>query len=373
MGRRPASPNRRYAGAGTIRTEGGYWNNQPTRKAAATQYRVWGAQKRASVEKGFDVMAYPSTTHEHQSSKKLERVLASVPVPALPQSAIQLLELSTDPAHGPPEYARVIEADPGLASQVLKYVNSSYFGLTKQVANIRQAITLLGCRTVLNFVLWSAVYQSFPRPGTERFSMVAFWKDSVRRALAARWLAQQLCRSESDDVFIAALFEDLAVPLLAKYWIEEYRDALFPAPDGSCLRLSQRERRLWNWTHAEAGRLLVDRWQLPERLGQWIERHVDSEALVAGELDEPAACVALAALLPSVRDVQWPEYALWASAWQRWLGATDSMQQLFAEVDEQCDRLNQLLGVFAPGSRLTSMAAVVVSEEPLSGACTTPQ
>ena len=45
---------------------------------------------------------------------ELGQLLAGAQLPALPQSAIRLLELSQDPDNGPSEFAVPIEADPGL-------------------------------------------------------------------------------------------------------------------------------------------------------------------------------------------------------------------------------------------------------------------
>jgi len=59
--------------------------------------------------------------------RDLEEVLASTQLPALPSSAIKILEVSKDPSNGPAEYAKPIEADAGLMGQVLRFVNSSYF------------------------------------------------------------------------------------------------------------------------------------------------------------------------------------------------------------------------------------------------------
>ena len=57
-------------------------------------------------------------------SVDLKKVLAGAQLPALPQSAIRLLELSQDPDNGPAEFAVPIESDPGLTGQVLRFVNS---------------------------------------------------------------------------------------------------------------------------------------------------------------------------------------------------------------------------------------------------------
>ena len=50
----------------------------------------------------------------------LKELLSSAQLPALPQSAIRLLELSQNPDNGPAEFAVPIESDPGLTGQVLR-------------------------------------------------------------------------------------------------------------------------------------------------------------------------------------------------------------------------------------------------------------
>src|SRR5271170_6973303 len=94
----------------------------------------------------------------------LQQTIANLQLAALPQSAIRIMELSRDPSSGPAEYAGPIEADPGLAGQVLKFVNSSYFGFTREISNVKMAITLVGIRTIKNFSLWSAVFSLLPNP-----------------------------------------------------------------------------------------------------------------------------------------------------------------------------------------------------------------
>ena len=95
-------------------------------------------------------------------SEQLVQLVAKAQLPALPQSAIRLLELSQDSENGPPEYAVPIEADPGLTSQILRFVNSSFFGFAQEVANVRLAIALVGVKTIRNFALWNAVFSLMP-------------------------------------------------------------------------------------------------------------------------------------------------------------------------------------------------------------------
>ena len=92
--------------------------------------------------------------HGPHPSFDLRKILSAVQLPALPQSAIRLLELAQDPAISASAFAVPIEADAGLASQVLRFVNSSYFGFSREIGSVKLAITLVGIRTIRNFALW---------------------------------------------------------------------------------------------------------------------------------------------------------------------------------------------------------------------------
>ena len=68
---------------------------------------------------------------------QLEDVFHAEVLPALPHSAITLLQLSQDPDSAPAEITKPIEADPGLMGQVLKFVNSSYFGFSREIMSVQ--------------------------------------------------------------------------------------------------------------------------------------------------------------------------------------------------------------------------------------------
>ena len=113
----------------------------------------------APVDRPVTSLTGLMTAEEILSSEpeSLEDVFHSEVLPALPHSAITLLQMSQSPDSGPAEFSKPIEADPGLMGQVLKFVNSSYFGFPNEISNVKQAITLVGVRTIKNFTLWSAV------------------------------------------------------------------------------------------------------------------------------------------------------------------------------------------------------------------------
>ncbi len=237
----------------------------------------------------------------------LQQILESAQLPALPQTAIRLLELSQDASNGPPEYAQPIEADAGLMGQVLRFVNSSYFGFTREISSVKQALALVGVRTIKNFALWSAIFSLVPDPKFGPFDLKKLWQDSLRRAVFARILGKSLQLPNAEDLFAAALLQDMAIPLLLKELPEHYEKLIQRRSDEG-LRLSQLEQELFGWDHAQAAAALVRNWRLPEELASLIERHPDLNALLATNPPQrDAACVALASLLPACQDGNWTE------------------------------------------------------------------
>ncbi|MEY4566274.1 MAG: hypothetical protein RLY14_1244 [Planctomycetota bacterium] len=240
--------------------------------------------------------------------RDLEEVLASSQLPALPSSAIKLLEVSKDPSNGPAEYAKPIEADPGLMGQVLRFVNSSYFGFSREIASVQQAITLVGIRTVKNFALWNAVFSVVPNPKFGPFDLKNLWQDSLRRAVFSRILGRRLKLMNVEDLFVAALLQDVAIPILLKGLPEVY-ETLIERRGNERMRLSCLEKEVFGWDHAKAAAAIVRHWYLPEEFAVLIENHPSLDQLMSSnppKLD--AACVAIASLLPSCKDNDWLEF-----------------------------------------------------------------
>jgi HD-like signal output (HDOD) protein len=285
----------------------------------------------------------------------LSKLLARAQLPALPQSAIKILELSRDPDIGPAELAVPIESDPGLTGQILRFVNSSYFGFSREIANVRMAITLVGVRSIKNFALWSAVFSLLPNPKCGAFDLSALWQDSIRRGLFARMLVKLMGQKDGEEAFAAALLQDMAVPLLAKEFPADYAVLLAQREAGSH-RLSDLERQRFGWDHAEAAGQMAHKWNLPHSLAVLIQQHTqDPKIDTAGTFDPVQVSVRLSALLPAVCDDAWPEAALMEQAYEaRRPAGAPTLVQLLEQLDAEFAKVAPVLKVQVPAKSLVA-------------------
>ncbi len=286
----------------------------------------------------------------------IERILSAGQLPALPQSAINLLQLSKDPNVGPAEFAVPIETDPGLTGQVLKFVNSSYFGFSREISSVKLAITLVGMRTVKNFALWSAVFSLMPNPKCGPFDLKCLWQDSLRRALFARTVAKHFGCKEPEEPFAAALLQDMAVPMLAKEFPEEYVKLLSDRENGK-YRLSDLEQQRFGFTHAEVAGKMARKWNLPENMVKLIEQHTDIDELVADVANHrEETSIALSSLLPATHDECWPESEKFQSCYAQAMPAgSPSPEATLGEIDEQFAEFAPVLKIASPKKSLVDI------------------
>ena len=289
-----------------------------------------------------------------QSTKiSLDKILERTQLPALPGSAVKLLELSQDPTKGPRDFARPIEADIGLMGQVLRFVNSSYFGFSREISSVEQAITLVGIRPIKNFALWSAVFSIIPNPKIGGFDLKSLWMDSLRRAVFARAIGRAMRLSNAEELFSAALLQDMAIPVLMEALPDVYAK-LVERRELENARLSTLEREVFGWDHAEAAAALCRIWHLPSDFAKLIERHPSVDELLNASIDEiDCACVAVAALLPACTDNEWTEQHDFFHGVSRVSAAHHiDFTGLFLGVDKDFEEFAPLLGLPLPKKSL---------------------
>ena len=245
-----------------------------------------------------------------------ESVLATATLPALPQSAMGVLEVCRSEDFDPRDLAEPIEADSALSAQVLRFVNSAYFGFQQKINSIRQGICLVGVRAIQHFVMRTALFCAVADPKTGLFSLDSFRKDSLRRGVFAKLVAALLHAQDVDEVFTAAMLQDIAVPLLTREVGDPYQKLLDQRAGGQ-RRLSDIELEALGWTHADAGALLLSRWQLPDSLAELVRVHAREESLVPGSASDAAIAVSMSALLPSAVDSGWSELEQLQGVWDQ--------------------------------------------------------
>jgi EAL and modified HD-GYP domain-containing signal transduction protein len=94
---------------------------------------------------------------------------------------------------------RIIGSDIGLSLKLLRYVNSAFFALPRTVGSVREALTLLGVRTVRRWATVMAI-SAIPDVPDELVGL------ALRRARMCEMLAGSALPEERDTFFTIGLF-----------------------------------------------------------------------------------------------------------------------------------------------------------------------
>lgn len=201
----------------------------------------------------------------NDTASQLEQIASrAVSLYTRPTIAMELVRLAEEPRVDARALKDCVAQDPALTCKVLRVVNSSLFGLNRPVADLNQAIGLLGIKPlkllVLGFNLPDALFAEVAAR-----ELQWYWTNTLTRAVAARLLSEQLWHQPGDEAFIAGLLQDIGILVLLRELGEPYVKFLTGVIDEKC-HLASLEQDTLGFDHIQLSAALLARWQLPQRL-----------------------------------------------------------------------------------------------------------
>src|SRR3954463_10909969 len=201
----------------------------------------------------------------NEVASQLEEIASrAITLYSRPTVAMELMRLANQPTVESSALRDCLAQDPALVCKVLRVVNSSFYGLHQPVADLNQAIGLIGIKPLKLLVL------GFNLPDT-LFTEVAarelewYWTNTLTRAVAARLIAEQLWRQSGDEAFIAGLLQDVGILVLLRELGEPYAKFLTGVIDEKC-HLASLELDTLGFDHNQLSAAFLSRWQFPARL-----------------------------------------------------------------------------------------------------------
>jgi HD-like signal output (HDOD) protein len=201
----------------------------------------------------------------NDAATQLERIAArAIILYSRPTVAMEIVRLTEQPQVDADALKRCIEKDPALACKILRVVNSSLFGLTSRVADLNQALSLLGIKPLKLLVLGFSLPDSlFAEVAADELRW--YWTNTLTRAVAARLISEQWWHQPGDEAFIAGLLEDIGTLVMLRELSRPYAKFLSGVIDEHC-HLRSLERTTIGFDHVQLSVALLTRWQLPAKL-----------------------------------------------------------------------------------------------------------
>jgi HD-like signal output (HDOD) protein len=197
-------------------------------------------------------------------------------LPTLPQVALKVNELLLDPKISVRRLSDIIMKDQAIVTNILKLVNSSFYGFPSKIDSLSRAILVLGFETLRNAILSVAVTQTLKGMNREdAFSITDFWRHSIAVAVTSRQLSIRIPLEVPETCFVGGLIHDIGKIIISCYFNDEFK-RIIPLYE-SGMSFLEAEQSILPLDHSKIGGYLAKKWHLPENLSRAIMFHHDPE------------------------------------------------------------------------------------------------
>ncbi|RKY84646.1 HD family phosphohydrolase [candidate division KSB1 bacterium] len=211
---------------------------------------------------------------DFSKKEKIKRITQGIlGLSALPTIIAKMIELVDNPKTSASTLGKLISTDQVLTARVLKLANSAFYGFPRRISTINLAIVVLGFDTLKDLGLSFSIINRFSSNIRDTgFDMSRFWEHSIGCGVAGKMLAKRYRYRITGEVFVAGLLHDIGKLVVNQYITEDFKK-IQKKVNNSGVSFIEAEKEILGVTHAEIGKWLVEKWNLPSQLCDSIAYH----------------------------------------------------------------------------------------------------
>ncbi|WDP89082.1 MAG: HDOD domain-containing protein [Desulfobacter sp.] len=194
-------------------------------------------------------------------------------LPSFPQVAAKLIEASRDESIALEDVSKIIETDPGISARILEIVNSAYYGLSRKITTLSEAVVILGLDEIKKVALGMTIFENMFKKGkSDEFNRLLFWRHSLAVAVLSMELAKATKNADPEEAYIAGLLHDVGKIFLDLQGRTDYGNFIQQLSASTDLVI-EKERSVIGLGHDDIGAYFCAQWQLPEKLVLAVKYH----------------------------------------------------------------------------------------------------
>ncbi|MCB1190757.1 MAG: HDOD domain-containing protein [Leptospiraceae bacterium] len=190
--------------------------------------------------------------------------LTEIKIPPIPTIMLKIINFDTsNSVAGSSELEKLVGPDKSLSTSILRIANSSFYGRSGSIKSLKDAITLLGIKTVKNLVILQFTKKMGSSFKNETLSLYMHRLPIVSALVALDLSAPLGVKSLKEDLFLTSLLRKIGMVVLAQNFTQKYMDVL------KILSITDRnlhkvEKEVFNTNSIELGIKVFKLWNLPD-------------------------------------------------------------------------------------------------------------
>jgi HD-like signal output (HDOD) protein len=176
------------------------------------------------------------------------------------------------------EIAELVEKDTVLAGNVLRLVNSAYYGRRGTINSLVFAVSLIGIVKLRKLVMTLSISRMWSQAKIPQgWSAAQFNLHAVATAIMVDLLAQRVPVQYPEGAFVAGLLHDLGLLLVAIALPQEYRE-LRSLQQQEDVTLEEAEREVLGFEHSGLSAAAAAEWGLAEPIQQAVRYRYEPQS-----------------------------------------------------------------------------------------------
>ena len=184
---------------------------------------------------------------------------------------LELFNIINNPRSNAKQLTELIEIDPPLSLRILRLANSAYYGTSKKIYNIQEAIVWIGFDAVKHLALSMKVIEFFNDENIG-FSKAELWKSSIVSALMAKAIYRREFRDTGNFIYSAGLLHNIGLIFLDQFRNKEFLENLKHMQSNN-KDLYASEKALLAYDHTKLASEIISVWGFPNNLVNAIRYH----------------------------------------------------------------------------------------------------
>jgi putative nucleotidyltransferase with HDIG domain len=195
-------------------------------------------------------------------------------LPTIPETAREVLKLTDNELAAVVTLGKIIDKDVSISAKILNVANSAYFGFGGIVKTVSEAILRIGFLNVKNIAFGLSLMSVFSdQKGKKVMDYERVFEHSASVGVVAKMLSRKIRAKVNVDIFVNGLLHDIGYLALCHYFIDQYDSVMYDFHRNDERSLIEAEQGILNFTHAEMGSWLIEKWKLDKTVVDTIRHH----------------------------------------------------------------------------------------------------
>ncbi len=181
--------------------------------------------------------------------------MSNIPTPS--HHVMKVMLLLRDENVKMTELIQTIEHDQALVAQILKLINSGYYGMRQTIDSVEKAVNLLGILKIKQLIYSASIMEMFSEDEKEE------WNHSYTSSVLMANLMKENEIPAASNLPLTMVMHDIGKVVLRRFSPQKYKMTKLRSEEER-LPMFKMENIVMQLNHAEAGALLLQKWDMTE-------------------------------------------------------------------------------------------------------------